>query len=262
MRDDMSKVIVERPRIPAYTRKGRVIKDTDLYTSHEGMRTAHVRNYNGKQLNENLAPLLRFLTSRVGQNWDSVYSEICENIKITNAVQDHIRIHVKQYVETSTSIDNDGNIWINRGRPCLLADDRLTRFYVDPISKLLCQNPLHGSWKAARRERNQQHREELEARQRSFPGGIELRLCKGIWYQVELREVPKSFRRSHTRADGSVYEIEIPGSAFDIIKGVNLYRRGNRVTTWDGQWHGSLMYCRTKRQLSSTELKKYGVRNS
>lgn len=111
MRADMAKVIVERPRRQGWsTRAGRQPRDSDLLPSNEGMRAPHVRHYGGKELNENLAPLLRFLNSRVGQPWDDVYSEICENIRVTNTVQDHIRVHVKQFVETATSMDKEGRI--------------------------------------------------------------------------------------------------------------------------------------------------------
>jgi hypothetical protein len=57
MRDDMARVIVERPRIPAFNgRKGRPPLFEDLPT-REGMRRSHALRGDCKELNENLTPL-------------------------------------------------------------------------------------------------------------------------------------------------------------------------------------------------------------
>ena len=61
MREDMSRVIVERPRLGGHrTRKGRARALDDL-PKQEGMRRAHLHSGDWKTLNENLAPLRRFL---------------------------------------------------------------------------------------------------------------------------------------------------------------------------------------------------------
>lgn len=56
-------------------------------------------NGSRKWLNENLAPLRRFLRSHVGQPWDAVYSEICARIAQRSTVQKHVLFHLDQYVE-------------------------------------------------------------------------------------------------------------------------------------------------------------------
>ena len=56
MREDMARVIVERPRIKAYNnRRGRRQELEDL-PAHEGMRRSRALRGDRKQLNENLAP--------------------------------------------------------------------------------------------------------------------------------------------------------------------------------------------------------------
>ena len=57
------------------------------------------RAYAEKSLNENLAPLLRFLRRRVGRPWDRVYAEITERVSGDSAVQRHILEHVFDFVE-------------------------------------------------------------------------------------------------------------------------------------------------------------------
>jgi hypothetical protein len=52
-----------------------------------------------KWLNENLAPLRRFLRRRVGQPWNTVHAEICAHIQCDSAVQKHVLDHLRHYVE-------------------------------------------------------------------------------------------------------------------------------------------------------------------
>src|SRR5688572_17613136 len=106
MRDDMAQVIVERPRYGGGVKYPRgSVRGTDRlsvedWTRREGM----VRPWRGrageKFLNENLAPLRRFVRSRVGRPWDKVYAEICERINCNSAVQLHIWQHLVDYVCT------------------------------------------------------------------------------------------------------------------------------------------------------------------
>ena len=98
MRPDMAKVIVERPRrLEGFSRKGRVLPPDDL-PSHEGMRLRHVRNWGGKVLNENLAPLRRYLERQVVRPWNKVYAEISAHLRPTSAVQQHVRDHLHHFV--------------------------------------------------------------------------------------------------------------------------------------------------------------------
>jgi hypothetical protein len=82
MRDDMARVLVERPRIPAHkARKGRH-RDFEGLPSHEGMRRAAELSGDRKMLNENLKPLRRYLEKQVGRPWDTVYSEIAAHLRV------------------------------------------------------------------------------------------------------------------------------------------------------------------------------------
>jgi len=95
MRDDMAKVIVERPRWGAgWGRKGRRPRSLADYPSREGMRFRG----RSKFLNENLAPLKRFLRKQVNRPWDKVYGEIRARIKPGNTVQEHILTHVQDFI--------------------------------------------------------------------------------------------------------------------------------------------------------------------
>jgi hypothetical protein len=98
MREDMARVIVERPRLGGgRTRKGRAIAFDDL-PAQEGMRRRYGRFGDRKMLNENLAPLRRYLDRQVGRPWDAVYSEIARHLRPDNAVQQHVRDHLADFV--------------------------------------------------------------------------------------------------------------------------------------------------------------------
>ena len=104
MRKDMAKVIVERSRIGgSRDRKGRMPKDLDSLPRKQSMRKAHTDR---KVLNENLKPLKNFLNSKIGSNWDKVFSEICENIKLDSAVQKHVRDHVFDLINKDVLVEN------------------------------------------------------------------------------------------------------------------------------------------------------------
>jgi hypothetical protein len=103
MRSDMSKVIVERPRRGGgHDRKRRPAREFDDMPSKQSMKRGH---FDLKDLNENLAPLKRYLHKNVGRPWDKVFSEICENIRMDNAVQKHVRSHVYHYVHRNVIVE-------------------------------------------------------------------------------------------------------------------------------------------------------------
>jgi hypothetical protein len=70
--------------------------------SKQSMKRGHT---DLKELNENLAPLKRYLSKNVGRPWDKVFSEICENIRMDNAVQKHVRGHVFDYVHPHVIVE-------------------------------------------------------------------------------------------------------------------------------------------------------------
>src|SRR5690242_3516917 len=92
MRDDMDKVIVERPRLgrsrwnKAKGCRKRLQKGwPENLPRQEGIK----RRSNGgtKAFNEHLGPLRRFLASNVDRPWDKVFSEMRAHININSVVQ-------------------------------------------------------------------------------------------------------------------------------------------------------------------------------
>jgi hypothetical protein len=148
MRDDMARVIVERPRIPAHkARKGRR-RDLEDLPSHEGVRRAAELSGDRKMLNENLKPLRRYLDKQVGRPWDKVYSEIAAHLRVDSIVQQHVRDHLKDFVAVKPR--RGINSWWGFGNA--LWHQRL---YVDPVTGLLCRTDRLPEEKARRRRLRQ-----------------------------------------------------------------------------------------------------------
>lgn len=140
MRADMFKVIVERPRVGSrYALSPKLKRAPDPDVSHIGVgRHVRVGSPYGKTLNENLAPLVRFLRSRLGRRWDDVFSEICTALDTRSTVKTHVRLHLDDIVMRRISVGRRGE-WLLDG--WVLGAPRrgrwYRRFFVDPRDGIL-----------------------------------------------------------------------------------------------------------------------------
>jgi hypothetical protein len=101
MRSDMSKVIVERPRWGSRLRSTKFAARVSPRVDVEDFDLAPPpRDRDQKSLNENLAPLKRYLEKQIGRPWNKVYSEIRANLDTRKATQLHILQHLRDYVQT------------------------------------------------------------------------------------------------------------------------------------------------------------------
>jgi hypothetical protein len=150
MRKDMAKVIVERPRIKPWSagKRGRV-KLEDL-PQKIGLRRMARLGGGWKCLNENLAPLRRYLFKQVGRPWNKVYAEISANLRFDNAVQRHVHHHLKDFIVI---------------KPRRYVDPRSDYkglwhqpLYVDPVTGLLCRTDRLPEEKALQRARGEDRR--------------------------------------------------------------------------------------------------------
>jgi hypothetical protein len=166
MRQDMAKILVERPRTGGGAKYPRGVDRGPL--DHHPLREpikSPLQHYR-KHLNENLAPLRRFLRSRLGQPWDDVYGEICERINRDSAVQLHIWQHLMWEVARDP-------VQIERLRTRNYFGWRAL-FYVDPTSRRLCEM-----------QHQSRHRQKPEPFLVEC-GGRSFKQISGIWYEVEL----------------------------------------------------------------------------
>ncbi len=145
MRSDMFELLLQRPRgyrgcrsrrAPPYPRveRAHVTRRFDELPSREAMG----RGYREKSLNENLAPLARWLRAQVGRPWRLVYAELSAHLSPSSAVKQHVRDHVQDYVATRV-FEKGGALYgsSSRGTYRLGLYRRRVELYVCPRTGLL-----------------------------------------------------------------------------------------------------------------------------
>lgn len=140
MRADMFKVIVERPRWGsrhAPAAKLKQDKNVDRKFVGHKRHAWEVAPYT-KSLNENLAPLERYLQKQRGRRWNDVFSEICKHLDTGNTVKMHVREHIEDFVMVRVSVDRNGN-WLgqHKWRGAWPIDHWWPDLYVDPCDGIV-----------------------------------------------------------------------------------------------------------------------------
>ncbi len=142
MRDDMFKVIVERPRWGSRMKTYRGTKGGNFedMPKNQGMRRHTYR----KELNENLAPLKRYLERNCNRPWNKVFSEISAKIDGRSTVKAHVRDHIEDLVALHIGIGADSKLF-DRQRPNINWRGKRwhQRFYVAPKSGILRDSRLY-----------------------------------------------------------------------------------------------------------------------
>lgn len=244
MRKDMSKVIVERPRMgrkAAGLRPGRTraVEDDDgepLRAGRGGRAPQREKPLKTKRLNENLNPLRRFLQSAAGRPWNKVYAEISEHLKPTSTVQQHVRDHLEDFVATKTRMKAGVVVVAQRFGGERVLEEDYHRFYVHPRTGLLRENPHYKSWNARWRAQRAAAEKELAARMRVVDAKTQLhRLKDDIWWEVKLGKI----------GDGREPDVVL-SAGLSKLPPEKLYgREGVRALA--------------KRQLNKAEKKKVGL---
>ncbi len=261
MREDMFKVIVERPRRGSRlrTREGRHYRASEDIAPKIGMKQDYV---NRKWLNENLAPLKRWLESQANRPWDKVYTELCTNIDRRNTVQEHTFTHIDNFVERETRM-RDGKVFLltRWARELQVVDESNATLYVHPFTGVLLKN----RHRVARKRRNENARQAARAAiaaKRCDRGPFEQLHCvEGMWYYVTLAAVSAPIWQDGLNCAPGQW---IYPQHRDVLRRQMVCR--NPRIRQGGQTalalYGTLdVYAATKRQLSSAELKRHALTN-
>ncbi len=179
MREDMSKVIVERPRwgssLPS--RKKGYHKYLQKHADDLPQREPMPGRWRGRQrsLNENLGPMKRFLRSNVGRPWNKVHQELCEHISFNNAVQSHVLDHIYDFVDRHVEWV-DGVLYAQRSWGG-------SRIRVQSGCMYIC--PETGLLKILKRSRRQWMPTRVGG------NGTTVNLSRGNdWYEIRLQALP------------------------------------------------------------------------
>lgn len=221
-------------------------------TPLESMKARH----GTKSFNENLRPLYGFIHSRCGRPWDAIYSEICEVFDKRSVINQHILIHLNQYVEIKTiSVDDNGNLWYRseyssiHSKPELLKNSQV-QYYVDPRDGILYRNKDYKTYGQRNREYNAKRKLEEAKVKRVISDTLELHCFDGIWYEIEYKEiegetVTKMIDYPHRR--NFLQTTILYPYRFDVLKNMVVAEKRAAVS---------------KHQLSRKELRKYSLTNN
>ncbi len=259
MREDMSRVIVERPRTGAgWARKGRV-KTLDNLPTKIGVHRLRVEIGTSKGLNENLAPLRRYLEKQVGRPWNKVFSEISRHVRAENVVQQHVRQHLHDFVAINPRRDVADRFGRRLNRPWHQP------LYVDPKDGLLKRTDRLPDVRRARRlEKDGPAPPPTEVR---LSDECVLQRIDGLWYEVSMKPLPDPQYRRVVQ-DG----VEIRRLCSEPVRCAVHYKlielgpqiddeRSWRAYTRKHGENGNRRYAAAKRSLSSAELRRHGLTN-
>jgi hypothetical protein len=223
----LDRIVIERPRggmrISSRKIKGHkkeLARITVEATEHGLLQPYLIKTRNRtKYFSDHLAPLQRWLHSKVGQPWNSVYSELCYNLDITTLSGQHILSHVWDFVERHVVII-DG-VPYRKDRPDYSLIGWRDRFYVHPETGILCLVPRLAKAKPQIRDDVVQ-----------IDAYHQYRKLDRVWYFVTFESVPYK------------------GTVIDVL----LQKELDRDTAY--REYGSTIYAYRKRHATKKEIKK------
>ena len=265
MRRDLAKVIVERPRPGSSRHVARRFcrmdpksialteDDFDAFPSRIGHKRAAVLAGDRKSLNENLAPLRRFLGKQVGRPWNKVWAELSAHIRPENIVQQHVRDHVKDFVAYRTFAKGGQVFIIGRfGGPQPLCQSNWPELYVDPITGLLRRNNARQISRARQRSFKADAARQVAQRMRTISPDRQLHLlCDGNWWEVVLAGIPQG---RVVAASGAQRFVDQP-----VVDAID--RAGLSELPLAERYQRPGVFAVSKRPLSRKELKSLKLRS-
>ena len=269
MREDMFKVIVERPRLirsNGYDRDGRKFRNREEAPMRMGMRDGYAYR---KHFNENLAPLRRYLARQVDRPWDRVYSEIRSHIDARSTVKRHILEHLSNFVETDLYWDDSAQCLMLRRKAWTTGTYALEgsriELYVDPRTGILCRNV--GRLNLVRRERERRKAaNEAERQSRIILSELrQLHHVDGIWFEITLAKCPPPVIR-RVNVEGQWRNVTERAYCYCVLRKVVVSTaNGFQVAARGGKSNMDLfghadVYAVSKRQLGHRELVRHGLR--
>jgi hypothetical protein len=201
MRQDLNKILTENARVGherSYREQRRKTKyeirdeDGNPFGGRESMKKRYSTYGDRKEFNENLSPLKRMIEKNVGRKWDDFYSEFCQNFDKRKVVNDHILLHLFQYVKINTKkVDGEIFIYDNYSGWRDLEYASYVLWYVDPETDILMTNDRRVSNAARRRKYAEIEKSKNKEARILIDENTELNKVDGIWYVYNYKDARK-----------------------------------------------------------------------
>ena len=235
--------------------------------THEGLLYCASEDLSGKigmkqgfvdrrSLDENLAPLKRWIESQANRPWNNAYAQLCASIDRRNSVQEHIFAHIDNFVACETNLI-DGKVhvvsaWERKPQP--VEESRAT-LHVHPLTGMRPKNRHRIRRKQHRQEEQRSARDALAAKRCDLSPWNQFHCPDHIWYHVTLAMLDEPvWRDGHNRKQG----LWVYRQHWDAIRNRMVSRHHRRELVEEsayGLFGKPDVYAAAKRQLSSAELK-------
>lgn len=211
----------------------------------EGMKKRYI---NRKSFNENLRPLYGLIHKSVGRKWDDVYSEICSVFDKRSVINQHILIHLFQFVAHNCILVKEDGLYVRQHYEDVDLSASHFEYYVDPHDGVLKKNGQYRTYRQRFTEQKKRKQEQQLAVRRVLDKTTELRKVDGLWYEVKFEDVEGT---REIRLENSLYRK-------NYLRTVNVYPLRYDVLMCTHV--GAPRVAVSKRSLSRKEIKKYGLK--
>jgi hypothetical protein len=260
MRDDMKTVLTERPRTKSWAERrktGRKIRpvdlddDLDIADEQSRLPSSRLRVYghDHKSFTDHIMPLRRYLRAQVGRSWDDVWSELCTTLDRRSTTGNHVFEHIRWEVETNTVLI-DGTVYEyldGSGTPA-----KVYGLYVHPVTRILSWAP----------ERRYSYTPKKDTSKIQLAPNRYLTRIDGIWYEgIYERHETMPISTMLARAGFGTPRPYRVIEATETATGDDKCSIGNRTYYFPRRDRTVYWVRRSKRQLSTKELRDHGLQN-
>lgn len=118
------------------TKQQKGYKHKTIYNLYENARQRESMKFKHgggtRVFNDNLEPLIRFLTSNVGKNWNKVHADLCKQLKKNTVSGLHVFNHLYDFVIEHTQVKGKKVYYMQYGNyKELVSREKFPKFYIN-----------------------------------------------------------------------------------------------------------------------------------
>jgi hypothetical protein len=278
MREDMDRVIIERPRARGGARRPKgerkelrrqLSQEDTPVKKKQPLRDRWLGQLCRKEFTDLLGPLKNYAQSVVGRKWDDVHSEVCKVLSPRSMMAKHAADHLWDFIipPEKVIISPDGKAYEKSNYRGRFMDDLpgfrigINKTYVDPRDGVIKRGWARYNNKPCKPKY-----------QTVNVGGRHFRKWEGIWYEVFMAEIPACARNyTPSRTEELRYGLRIfrpgfnsliPGLVVDILLGdLAVLGAEKHVLERLRGSYGVEKYAYGRKQINSRQIRQLGLRS-